>query len=486
MLTTLVLMCLGAGDAVAEAGSAYRQAQAAVAHEKYEDAVQLLRGALQQVGEESEQLKYRDDNSRRRHAYYPYYEWGRARLLQAGQENSIYNQRDLLQDSIGRLSQSRHPDASDRLEEAKSKLKLVQEAIALDGSFNAVKTKIEVLGNGERFHEAFKQLGEAVTVYKARGKELDEVRLALREKQAAAVKRYETLLSQRLGDIVLMDPVTSGETIVPLLRPAMVPPEVTDQGGPPFEWAARFMALWEKELEVGRRAAELPGAQVIASADSLDATGLAAFDFNVPAGFRASRHLAQSARVSKLRSIASGAEDVLDTATARALVRSAVDASGRAADRVSRLDSAELKDLLDKERAVHERQVADLDRKIADGAKERTRLTAPILQAEESLSNGETLGDAAALLKLRNDLFELESDAAFGTLTARLRARALFAHGLTEAILAFLEGKTPAQAVDQCRLPAWRAFGFDPKVDARWDGKLSPKLMKVFDQIRPQ
>jgi hypothetical protein len=486
MLSTILLLALGTGDAVAEAGAAYREAQGELKKDKYEQAVQLLRSAIQLVGEESDQLKYRDDTSRRRHAYYPYFEWGRARLLQADTENSIYNQRDLLQDAIGRLGQSRHPDAAQRLEEAKSKLKGVQEAIALDGSFNAVKTKIELLGNGDKFQEAFKALQEAQARYKGRGKELEEVRLTLTEKQAAVVKRYETMLSQRLADVVLMDPTTTGESIAPLIKPALVPTDVVEKGGAVFDWAMRFIALWEKQQDVVAKSGDLPGAPIIAAADALDAAGLEALDLKLPAGFRAARHLAQSARVGTLRGIATGSEDVLDTKTASAVVASAAGALARAAEATSRLASPETQDQLDKERAVHEKQVSDLDKKIVDGAKERMRLTAPILVAEESLSNGDTIGDPAALGKLKNDLFELESDAQFGTLTSRLRARALFAHGLAEAMLAFLEGKTPAQAVDQSRLPTWRAYGFDPKVDARWASKLSPKLLKVLDQIRPQ
>ena len=134
MLSILLLLSLEAGDAVAEAGNNYRQAKVALDAEKYEEAVTLLRQALQQVGEENDQLKYRDDESRRRHAYYPYYEWGRARLLQSQQEASVFTQRDLLADAVSHLGQSRHPDASVKLEEAKGKLGVVQEAIALDGS----------------------------------------------------------------------------------------------------------------------------------------------------------------------------------------------------------------------------------------------------------------------------------------------------------------------------------------------------------------
>jgi hypothetical protein len=485
MMTSLIALILLARDAVSEAGTAYREAQAMVTAEKYEEAVQLLRGAVQRLGEESEELKYRDDVSRRKHSYYPYFEWGRARLLQAQLEPSIYNKRDMIAEAIGRLGQSRHPQASIRLDEAKSKLTAVQEAIALDGSFSAVKTRIEVLGNGERFQEALKQLQVANTKFMGRTKELEEVRVALNEKQVAVVKRYEQMVVQRLSDVVLMDPATGGESIAPLLRPALVPPEVTEQGGAGFDWLRRFIALWEKHSETIRKASQLPGDRVIAAADELDAAGLEALTLKLPSGFRAARHLGQAGRMAKLRDIATGSEDVLDTKTAAEVAQSAVASSRAAAEAASR-QPEEVQELLQKDVATHERQVADEYKKIGSSAKERDRLTAPILRAEELLENGDTVGDMASLTKLKDDLFELESEATFGTLTARLRARALFAHGLTEAMMAFLEGKPFPQVVERSRLPTWRAYGFDPKVDARWASKVSPKLQKVFDQIRPQ
>jgi hypothetical protein len=113
-------------------------------------------------------------------------------------------------------------------------------------------------------------------------------------------------------------------------------------------------------------------------------------------------------------------------------------------------------------------------------------LTAPILTAETALADGDTLGDTAALTKLKNDLFELESEANFGTLTPRLRARALLAHALAEATLGFMEGNAPDRVFDRCRLFAWRAFGFDPKVDERWKTRLSPKMVKILEQIKLQ
>jgi len=484
MLAILLLLGLSAGDAVAEAGSNYRQAQEALAAEKYEEAVTLLRAAVQQVGEESDLLKYRDDTSRRRHPYYPYYEWGRARMLQAEQEASVFTQRDLLADAVSHLGQSRHPDASLKLEAVKSKLTVVQEAIALDGSFNAVKTKIEVLGTNERFVEAFKEHRSAAGKYKTRLKELDEVLVALKAKQAAAIQRYRGQLSQRLGDLLLMDPVTRGDAIEPLLTSALVPAEVTETTGPMFQWAGRFIALWVKEAETVKKAATLPGGKVIAAADAFDAAGLEALTIGLPAGFRAARHLAQTTRVGKLRDIVNGAEDVLDTKTADAVLRSSSAASKKGLESAGGQTDPAVKDTLLSDLGLQEKQVNDLAKAIGAGAKERERLTAPIVVAEGQLQEGDTVGDVAALSKIQQDLDQLVGEATFGTLTAHLRARAFFVRALAAATEAYLVGKAEADVMEAARVPATRAYSFDAKVDARWEHRLSPKLVELFKKFQ--
>src|SRR2546429_625444 len=92
---------------------------------------------------------------------------------------------------------SAYRQAREAFEEARGKLEDVQKSIALDGSFNAVKTKIEVLGTNEKFVEAFKEHTTAAGLYKARLKELDEVLGALKIKQTATIARYEQLLASR-------------------------------------------------------------------------------------------------------------------------------------------------------------------------------------------------------------------------------------------------------------------------------------------------
>lgn len=484
MLSILLILSLEAGDAVAEAGNNYRQAKEALDSDKYEQAVTLLRQALQQVGEESDQLKYRDDTSRRRHSYYPYYEWGRARLMQSQLETSVFAQRDLLADAVSHLGQSRHPDASVKLEEAKGKLRLVQEAIALDGSFNAVKTKIEVNGTNEHFVDAFREHREASSKYKTRLKELDEVLVTLKAKQVATIQRYQGQLSQRLTDLLLMDPVTRGDAIVPLLTPALVPAEVTETGGPMFQWAVRFIALWEKEAETVKKAATLSGEKVVATADAFDAAGLEALTINLPAGFRAARHLAQTTRVGKLRDIVNGSEDVLDTRTADAVLSSSMAATRKGLESAGQQPEQNVKDTLLNDLGAQERQVNDLAKLIRDGAKERERLTTPILKAEGQLQDGDTVGDVASLVKVQQDLDQLVGEATFGTLTARLRARAFFAKAIAAAMEAYLAGKTEAEAMEATRVSATRAFGTDVKVDGRWESHLSPKMADLFKKFK--
>src|SRR5262249_44082738 len=239
------------------------------------------------------------------------------------------------------------------------------EAIAADSSFSSVKTKIEVLGNGEKYIDAFQEHTKATAKYKTRLKELEEIRLVLKEKQVATLKRYEELLAQRLNDVVLIDPATRGETIVPMIKPALVPESVTDQPGPTFLWATKFMALWEKEADTVKKAASLPGEKVIATADAFDEAGLEALKLDLPSGFRAARHPAQTTRVGQLREIAAGSDDVIDTKTAGAVTGSSTAASKKGADAAAGLEKDQ-KDTLLNDLATQDRQVNDLAKNIKD------------------------------------------------------------------------------------------------------------------------
>jgi hypothetical protein len=281
--------------------------------------------------------------------------------------------------------------------------------------------------------------------------------------------------------------VNAGDSIAGILKAAQIPVQAVEKPGPPFEWLRKFIELWEKNQEHVHRSSDLSGDETNAVAEAFETAAQDALISGVPPGFRAARHLAQAVRLAKLNRIATGAEDTIDTQTAGVIVKSALATSDRAANSLARFPKTDtIVKTLENDVPTRQKQIEDLSKKISDGAKERGRLTAPILQAEASLADGNTLGDAVAMTKLKNDLFELESEATFGTLTARLRARALMAHALSEAMLGFMEGDSPARVVDRCRVPAWRAYAFDPKVDARYTGILSPKMLKILEQIKPQ
>jgi len=484
-MLSFALFVLCATDPVTEAGTAYRHALEALNGKNYEEAVTLLRGALQKLGEESDSLKYRDGIARQRHSYYPYYEWARARILQAKTEASIFTRRDLLKEALSRLSQTRHPDAAVRLEEAKEQLAVVEKAIELDGNFSSAKTRIEVLGTSEQFEDALTRLDGMLASYLTRDKELGDLKNSLKERQTAYEKRYEGVLAQRLGDVALADPVGAADSIAEILKPARIPAAAVAKPGPPFIWLAKFIVLWDKSLETIRRAPDLSADEINSLAGAFEATALDALSSGVPAGFRAARHVAHAVRMARLNRIGTGAEDVIDTRTCQTIVQAAQGTSSRAAQDVSKLPSTlqEAK-TLENDVPARQKQLEDLLQKILDGAKERARLTAPIVTAETTLADGQMLGDMKELDKLRNALFTLESEANFGTLTARLRARALLAHSLTEATLGFLEGEPEARVLERSRVPGWRAFGFDPKVDERWKGRLSPKIVAILEAVK--
>jgi hypothetical protein len=483
----VVILALAAGDAITEAGAAYRKALEELETERYEEAVQLLRDAVQRVGSESDELKYRDSTARRRHSYYPYYEWARARQLQSRREPSIFTRRDLLKDALSKLSQTKHPEAAQLTTEVKTDLDAVEKAIELDGSFASAKTRIEVLGTGERFEEALQQLDGAAKAFITRQKEIADLRNSLKERQIALERRYEQVLAQRLGDVALTDPVVAGESVAGILKPALPPADAIAKPGLPFQWLQKFIELWDKHLEIARKAGDLPAEEINAMSGAFEAIALEALQSRMPPGFRAARHIAHALRMAKLNRIATGSEDTIDTKTAAIVVEYALQTSARAADGLSKMPEGDaMVKSLENDVPSRQKAIEDLGKKITDGAKERARLTAPIVAAEASLSDGQFLGDADALAKLKNTLFELESEANFGTLTNRLRARALLAHAVAEAMLAFLEGLPVNRVLDRCRTPAWRAFGFDPKVDDRWTGKLSPKLLKVLEESRPK
>lgn len=486
MLAAL-LLALALNDPVTEAGTAYRQALESLNGENYEEAITFLRTALQRVGDESDQLKYRDSVARRRHSYYPHFEWARARVLQARKETSIFTRRDYLKEAVSRLTQTRHPEGGRLLEEVRDQLAQVEKAIELDGSFASTKTRIEVLGTGERFEEALKQLDQAAVDYVTRSKEIGDLRVSLKERQTALERRFEQVLAQRLGDVALSDPVAAGDSIAGILKPAQIPAEAVARPGSPFQWLTKFIELWEKRIDVVRRSADLTAEETNAVAGDFELVALDALKSGIPPGFRAARHVAHAIRMAKLNRIATGAEDTIDTAAAGAVVQSAGATSVKAGEALSKMPEGDaMVKMLENDVPGRQKAVDDLSKKILDGAKERARLTAPIVAAEAILADGDALGDEKVLTKLKNDLFELESEANFGTLTARLRARALMAHALAEAILGFMEGMPAARVVDRCRVPAWRAFGFDPKIDARYAGKLSPKMLKILEQIKPQ
>ena len=373
------------------------------------------------------------------------------------------------------------------MESVKKKLEEVEKAIAMDGSFASTKTGIEFLGTGEQFEKALKQLDDASKVFLTREKEIAVLRSSLVERQRAVERRYEGSLVNRLSDVLLTNPIVAADSVSGILKSAEIPVETVAKPGPAFVWLARFIELWDKSMATVQKSEDLTGDEVNALAESFELLALDALKSNVSPGFRSARHVAHTVRLAKQNRIGTGAEDVIDTQTVDAIAAAAAKTAERASGGVSKLPETDsMVKTLENDVAARQKEIDELAKLIREGAKERAKLTEPIVTAEASLSNGETLGDVTALATVISDLATLESEGNFGTLTNRLRARALMSHGMSEAMLAFLEGDPRERVITRCRLFAWRAYGFDPNVEARWAGKLSPKMIEILNSIKPE
>ena len=129
-------------------------------------------------------------------------------------------------------------------------------------------------------------------------------------------------------------------------------------------------------------------------------------------------------------------------------------------------------------------------REIRAGAEAReqnqARIVDSILRAESALIHPDTMANQAALGRLGIDLAGLESDPAWRALPAGMRARAHLARAISAAIVGLLRGERGVEVRNRCAAPALKAFALDGKVVARWRERLSPRILALLKEIKPQ
>ncbi len=479
-MTILLAGLLALGDA-AQAGAAYREGLEEIRKSRFDAAVAKFREAVQHEAAETDKLQYRDNQGRQSHEYYPQYEWARARILQAEGEAPPERKREFLQEAILHLGLTKHPQAAARLGEAKARLAEAEKLLSTSAPdpfaapFAALRRKVEELCARKEFEAAFRAVEAEGKLFEARPRDREDLLNVVRNGQKVVLDGHAGILALSLRNLSSTDPTGRPEAVLPLLTPARVPPAVQRAPGEPFRWLEQFVSLYEREKEGVGKAASLGTTEAVRIAEAFEGSAeLALLAGSIP-GFRAARWVARSVRLAR-----PGREDgaaVLDS-WERAAARWGADLRKRLDDPSSAIPKEEIRAYLAEDLAADLRRIQEIRGEIDRRAKARALALEAADRAERSLSEA----DAAALAKAAGELAAVESGPSFVDLPADLRARALYARALVELVSGFLDAR-PAEKVQDLVL---RARAADPKVDAAWRGRLSPRLQAALDRIGPR
>ncbi len=507
-MTTLLCLVLLAGDA-APAGAAYTRGLALLEEKKYDEAVAAFEAALRSEPAESPSLRYRDAAGRHRHPYYPRFHMGVARVLQAERENAPYTRRERLQAALALFAQTDYSLAPARREDAARQLEELEKIIA-ENEANAVppevaslKAKVDRLCEAASFEEAFTEIAKAGDVLQKYPKVRDTLLQTTKTRQRAVLRNYETILVSRLDSISRTDPTYEADVVLPLLTPARVPPEVAKEPEARFRWLNEFCARYEKELDAVKTASTLEADRLLASSAAFDDLARAAAERALFNGFRAARNMGHAMRMARLRELADTAEkpgsDLPGAADFKALVTRLLDATegsrAKTEELLSGLAAANGPEAEDARKYAaadlpyQKRQLEGVRAKIREvttAYERRTAAQGVTVAAETKLLTPAIMGNPDECRKVSRALSEQESQVWFESLPAPIRARTLFTRAVCEATAALLEAEPANRVAERCRGDLLRALSLDGSVNKSWQGKLSPRLNVLFEQIRKQ
>ncbi len=505
-MTNLLLLALACAGDPAPAGAAYQRGLRLLEEKKFEEAVKELEEALRSEPAENPSLRYRNADGRRRHPYYPRYSLALARLGQAEREANLYTKRERLQAAILLFGQTSYPDSprrrdeTVRLVEELDKVIAENEAAAVPPEVAALRTKVATLCEASAFEEALGEIARGAALLEKFPKTRDELLQTTRNRQRAVIRNYETILISRLDSISRTDPTYEAEIVLPLLTPARVPVEVVKDPEVRFQWLNAFCERYEKELDSVRNAATLETDKLLASAAAFDALAKTAAENGLFNGFRAARNMGHAMRMARLKELAAAAEkpdsELPGAADFKASTSRLLDASEEsraAAEGVLTpiAASEEVRKYVAADLPYHKRQVEAVRSKIREvttAYERRVAADAVAKDSEAKILAPAVMASPDECRKVSRTLSTQESQVWFETLPAPIRARTLYARAVCEATAALLEAEPSARVAERCRGDLLRAVGLDTNVQKPWQdqGKLSPRLVSLFDQIRKQ
>jgi hypothetical protein len=477
----LLLVLLGVCFDDAQAGAACRAAADAVRQGQYDEAVAKLQEALRQQPRESERLQYRDGEGLHKEAYFPHFVWAQARALQARAEKDRAAKIKLFREAVTQLELTRHPSGPDTLKGVQEELAALEKAAAApDATQTALadlRQRVNILCEQENFEEARKVLGLEKELLDKNPNERTQLFDFVQGHRSAVISRYEKALDLALESMAVASPLEKPDSLPLLLQPVLLPKGLTDPPEGRFVWLRDFLGIVQNRLPELRSIKDLEGPKLIACARAFEEAGGRALAASCFPGYRAAMNIAQAVRWSRIQLLASGSDD---PQLERLLVDSELvvlqqeKALGKAPERDAYRSSIlepHLERIRDERAKFRQRMrlVGDLDRWIA--------------RADLALADRSTMANPEALRATAKELGPLEGSAAWKESPAPVRAKALYARSILEAVAILLDADAPPGALDRASPGIRAARALDAGVDAAWKDRLSPKLKAWLERL---
>jgi hypothetical protein len=480
-MTLLLLVLLSALDDNAAAGAAYRAAEEAARQGKHEDAVAKLQEALRGQPRESDRLKYRDEDGLHLEPYYPHFLWAQTRGAQARAEKDSSRKRQLLREAITHLELTHHPSAADLLKTVKEELATVEKSASASDEVRAAVTalgqKIKGLCDKENFEEAAQVVAAEKALLDPFPAERAQLLDLVESRRGAVLTRYEKTLDLALDTIAVAPPIDKPDTIPQLLLPGLPPRTVGATADARSVWVQEFVATVQDHLAELRSLKETEGPKVLSCARAFEQSAVRGLKSGTFSGFRAAVSIAVAVRWSRIQALSGGKDDAqLD----RLLTDSedAVLQLEKSLGRTKEFDAYRAGVLTPQLLRIREE---------GEKFRRRTGLTTAVARwigrADQVLAQRSAMASPDALRAAAKDLGPLEEAAAWKDTPASLRARALFARALLDAVATFLEGEPAPGALDRAAAGVKAARALDARVDDPWKEKLSPKLKTWLDRL---
>jgi len=480
-MTYLLVVLLGACNDDAQAGAACRAATDAVRQGHYDEAVEKLQEALRNQPRESERLQYRDREGLHKDPYYPHYVWAQARLLQARADKDIARQMKLFREATTHLELTQHPSAPETLKAVKEELAAIEKAAAAPDATQAVmadlRQRVNTLCDQENFEEARRVVGLEKELLDPVPAERSQLLEFIQAHRSTVLARYERALDLALETMAATSPLEKPDSLPLLLQPVLLPRMVIEPISDRFLWLREFLSTVQTRLPELRAMKDVEGPDVLACARTFeDAAGRALSAGTFP-GFRAAMNIAHALRGSRIQVLSGGKDDAQ-------LDRLLADSEDAALLEEKNLGKTPERDAYRTGVLVpHLERIREEREKL----RRRTRLAGDldrwIARSDQVLADRSSMANPKALREVAKELAPLERIPAWKEASASLRAKALYARSILEAVAALLDGDGAPEALDRAASGIRAARALDAGVDAPWKDRLSPKLKTWLDRL---